>query len=110
MNLPSHTTIAPEKIANYLLVRQARGDKSLFLARAGYSINHAEQLAADLRSQLLPLTARLVEHNQFGDYCEICGLLTGPNGVGLRVRTIWLTDTLSGRSKFITLLPDKSPK
>jgi hypothetical protein len=26
--------IAPEKLANYLLVKQARGDKSVFLASA----------------------------------------------------------------------------
>ena len=110
MKLPLDTTIAREKIANYLLVHQSRGDKSQFLAAAGYVPDNAEKLLADLRHQILPLDANLVEQNQFGDYFEICGALSGPNGVVLRVRTIWMTDRLSGRTKFVTLLPDKTIK
>ena len=108
MKLPPDTTIAHEKIANYLLVRQARSDKSQFLARAGYDANNAEQLLANLRRQILPLEATLVEQNQFGDYFEICGALAGPNGTALRIRSIWMTDRLSGHTKFVTLLPDKT--
>jgi len=65
-------------------------------------------LLADLRQQLLPQDAVFVEQNQFGDYFEIVGKLHGPNGFTLRVRTIWLTDRLSGSTKFVTLLPDKT--
>lgn len=108
MKLPPDTTIAREKITNYLLVRQARADKSQFLARAGYHANNAEQLLFDLRQQLLSKDAVFLEQNQFGDYFEIAGKLSGPNGVTLRVRTIWLTDRLSGSTKFVTLLPDKT--
>ena len=110
MKLPPDTTIAREKIANYLLVHQARSDKSQFLATAGYVPANAEKLLADLRDQILPLDASFVEQNQFGDYFEICGALGGPNGVALRVRTIWMTDRLSGCTKFVTLLPDKTKK
>jgi hypothetical protein len=35
MKLPPDALIAPEKLVNYLLVKQARGDKSVFLASAG---------------------------------------------------------------------------
>jgi hypothetical protein len=35
MKLPSDAAIALEKLTRYLLVRQARGDKSAFLASAG---------------------------------------------------------------------------
>jgi hypothetical protein len=49
VKLPADSVIEPEKLTNYLLVRQARGDKSVFLARAGYTTANAEQLLDDLR-------------------------------------------------------------
>lgn len=107
MKLPPDALIATEKLTHYLLVRQSRADKSQFLAKAGYDLANADQLLADLRRQILPLEADPAETNQFGDFFEIRGRLTGPNGIELRVRTIWLTDRLSGRTKFVTLLPDK---
>jgi hypothetical protein len=46
--LPADTVIALEKLAKYLLVRQARGDKSAFLAEAGYTTANPEELLHDL--------------------------------------------------------------
>jgi hypothetical protein len=37
---------------------------------------------------------------------EIRAQLVGPSGRALRVRTIWMTEYLSGATKFITLIPD----
>ena len=48
-----------------------------------------------------------MESNTFGRYYEIRGTLTGPNGVPLAVCTIWMTEHLSGVTKFVTLIPDK---
>lgn len=48
MKLPADAEIAPEKLSRYLLVRQARGDKSAFLSRAGYAAANSEQLLSDL--------------------------------------------------------------
>jgi Domain of unknown function (DUF4926) len=53
MRLPPGATIAREKLSGYLLVHQARGDKSVFLARAGYKLENADQLLEDLRVQVL---------------------------------------------------------
>jgi hypothetical protein len=106
MKLPADTLIAPEKATHYLLVPQARGDKSGFLELAGYTAEHAEQLLHDLRAQL-SLDAVPTKSNKFGQYYEIQGSLTGPNGVTLAVRTIWMREHLSGVTKFVTLLPDK---
>ena len=61
----------------------------------------------DLRMQLLPLEATHLQVNKFGQYYELCGRLTGPNGGRLAVRTIWITERLSGVTRFVTLLPDK---
>lgn len=107
MKLPANTSIATEKLTRYLLVQQARGDKSAFLARAGYTLENAGQLLLDLRKQILPLDAALLESGTFGQYYEIRGALAGPNGVTLAVRTIWITEHLSGITKFVTLVPGK---
>jgi hypothetical protein len=86
-----------------LLVPQARGDKSAFLQRAGYTLEKADQLLRDLRMQLLPLEATPLQSNKFGRYYEIRGKLAGPNGGRLAVRTIWITERLSGVTRFVTL-------
>jgi hypothetical protein len=67
----------------------------------------ADQLLRDLRTQLLPLEATPGKSNNFGQYYETRGSLTGPNGVTLTVSAIWMTEHLSGVTKFVTLLPDK---
>jgi len=107
MKLPADAIIAPEKLTRYLLVRQARGDKSAFLARAGYTLENADQLLGDLREQLLPLDATPLHSTKFGQFYEIRGALTGPSGVTLRVRSIWMEENLSGLTKLITLIPEK---
>jgi hypothetical protein len=107
MKLPADATIAREKLTRYLLVPQGRGDKSAFLARAGYTMANANQLIEDLREQLLPLDAKPLHCTAFGDSYEIRGILHGPNRITLRVRSIWMQEKLSGNTKFITLVPDK---
>jgi hypothetical protein len=107
MRLPANTVIAEEKLARYLLFPQARGDKSAFLAQAGYVMGITGRLLEDLRTQVLPLEAVVLASNKFGRYYEIRGVLTGPNGKTLAVRTIWMTEHLSGVTKFVTLIPDK---
>jgi len=107
VKLPTDAVIAKDKLTRYLLVPQARGDKSAFLAGAGYSRENADRLLRDLRTQILPLEAVVLEANKFGQYCEIRGRLTGPNGVALAVRTIWMTEHLSGITKFVTLIPER---
>ena len=107
MRLPADTVIALEKLAKYLLVRQARGDKSAFLAEAGYTTANPEQLLHDLRRQVLSKEAILIGQTKFGELYEIRALLTGPTGIALRIRSIWMKEHLSGVTKFITLVPDR---
>lgn len=106
MRLPAETVISEDKLVRYLLVPQLRGDKSSFLRTGGYELSNAAHLLRDLRNQILPLDAIPLERNQFGQYYEIRGTLKGPNGTILSVRTIWMTEHLSGATKFITLIPD----
>jgi hypothetical protein len=108
MKLPADSEIPLPKLLQYLLVPLARADKSKFLARAGYLTQNAQQLIADIRSQILPLDATPAGATKFGDFYEIRGALRGPNGVSLRVKTIWIREHLRGNVRFVTLLPDKS--
>ena len=107
MKLPANAVIAPDKLTRYLLVRQARGDKSAFLAEAGYTIANPEQLLHDLRRQVLSKEATLIGQTKFGQFYEIRALLTGPTGTALQIRSIWMKEHLSGITKFITLVPDR---
>jgi Domain of unknown function (DUF4926) len=78
MKLPADAIISREKLTRYLLVHQARGDKSAFLARAGYNLENADQLLDDLRTQILPLDATPLHSTAFGNFYEIRGALIGP--------------------------------
>jgi hypothetical protein len=57
---------------------------------------------------LLPLEAKRLEHGEYGTKYEIRGKLKGPNGRTLRVVSIWMTEAAGGKSKFVTLYPDKT--
>ena len=107
MKLPANAIIATEKLTRYLLVPQARGDKSAFLSGAGYTLETVDQLLHDLRTQILPSDATTLKSGKFGQYYEIRGRLIGPNGATRAVRTIWITEHLSSITKFVTLIPDK---
>ena len=53
MKLPEDSHIALEKLTRYLLVLQVRGDKSGYLALAGYTLDNFTTLLTDLRAQIL---------------------------------------------------------
>ncbi|HAV63656.1 MAG TPA: hypothetical protein DCY13_14980 [Verrucomicrobiales bacterium] len=108
MKLPADTIILRRKVTEYLLRHRAEDDKSAFLALAGYTADHADQLLLDLREQLLPLDAELFEESEYGPKYGIRGTLTGPNGRALRVLSIWMKDHATGETKFVTLRPDKA--
>ncbi|MEO5913815.1 MAG: DUF6883 domain-containing protein [Luteolibacter sp.] len=108
MKLPFDSLIARTKITHYLLVPQTRGDKSGFLKLAGYDSSQADQLIHDLRMQILVCEAVASESTAHGQFYEISCPLVGPNGRTLDIRTIWMKEHLSGQTKFITLIPERS--
>jgi len=107
MKLPQDTIIAEAKITHYLLRKQQINDKSQFLARAGYCLETANKLEQHLREQILSLEATYIETDRFGDKYQIIGELSGLNGISLKIITIWMTEFDSGKTKFITLYPNK---
>jgi hypothetical protein len=105
VKLPADAVIAKRKVANYLLAWRPENDKSQFLAQAGYTTEHADQLADDIRRQLLSREAEFEESTEYGDTYRIVGALIGPNGRALRVVSIWMIETATGTTKFLTLYP-----
>jgi hypothetical protein len=111
VKLSLDAVIAEAKLTKYLLVWRDADDKSKFLEQAGYTLENWQQLAADLRSQILPLEAvPSDEPNQFGDVYEIRGVLCGTNGIDIAVITVWMIEYETNVTKFITLYPDKEAR
>jgi hypothetical protein len=106
MKLPADSTIAREKLTDYLLRPRDDHDKSGFLAVAGYTALHADRLESDLRAQLLPLDVSPAGQTAYGEKFVVRGPLTGPNGRTLRVLSVWMREKATGLVKFITLYPD----
>ncbi len=105
MKLPASAQIAREKVTGYLLVRQVRSDKSGFLESGGFTMLNPGALIVELERLRSECQAIQVNDNKFGRYFEVTGVMRGPLGVGLRVKTIWMTEHLSGVTKFVTLIP-----
>lgn len=109
MKLPPDSIIATSKLTRSLLVPQAKGDKSNFLATAGYDLDGVDRLMDDLRTHVLTGDAQPLQTTEHGQYYALRGDLTGPNGRTLHVRTIWMKEHLSQHTKFITLIPERKP-
>ena len=60
MKMPPDTLIARRKIIDYLLVPRPEDDKSAFLAKAGYMVETADQLLADLRGAIVAVGSKIV--------------------------------------------------
>ena len=101
--LPSDATIAVEKLTKYLLVRLPKDDKFNFLAQAGYTLDTWPQLEHDIRTQVLPQPAELIETNRYGQKYSIRANLRGLNEVELSILTIWIMT--NGTARFVTLVP-----
>jgi hypothetical protein len=108
MKLSQDAVISEAKMANYLLRRQPENDKSAFLALAGYTAARADRLTKDIRALILSQDAEFEKSTEYGDKYRIRGILTGPNGRILRVVSIWMVENETGRTKFVTLFPDKA--
>ncbi len=102
--LSLNSVIDRAKITKYLLVPLPKDDKSQFLSQAGYTLENWQQLERDLRTQILPLEAELIEDTRYGQKYIIRGSLTGTNGTTLRVKTVWMVT--SSETRFITLVPN----
>jgi hypothetical protein len=109
MIIPKDALIPETKIRDYLFRPQLKDDKSKFLGLAGYSVADFQRLIKDIRDQLLPGEAVFQERTIGGEIYRLRGILTGPNGYELHVRTIWAVE-VGHPPRFVTLVPDRKPK
>ena len=107
MKLQAEAIITKEKITGYLLKWRPDNDKSQFLRQAGYTQASWRNLLEDIRKQILPLEAVFLQNTVYGGLWKIRGTLKVPNGVTIRVVTIWMHEKYTELTKFITLFPDK---
>jgi hypothetical protein len=66
MKLPPDSEIARSKVTQYLLTLRVEDDKAKYLALAGYTLAHADELLEDLRG-LLADEAEFVQSTEYGD-------------------------------------------
>jgi len=107
VKLPENVVIPEDKLVRYLLLPHEENDKSQFLGIAGYTLGTWEVLARDLHdfAKTYELSDKVT--SPYGIKWEVQGSLTGPNGQGLYVVTVWMTLETSGETRFVTLFPDK---
>ena len=91
MYLNQNAIISPDKLTNYLLIPLPKDDKSQYLAQGGYALDNWQQLEKDLREQILTLEAQPTLKTKYGQKYQIIGSLNCPNGVVLKIKTIWIT-------------------
>lgn len=103
MYLNPNAIISPNKLTNYLLIPLPKDDKSQYLAQGGYTLNNWQQLERDLREQILTLEAQPTLKTKYGQKYQIIGSLICPNGLILKIKTIWIVTEEA--TKFVTLFP-----
>ncbi|MGG6269745.1 DUF6883 domain-containing protein [Leptolyngbya sp. AN03gr2] len=108
MKMPSGLVIQDQKLTNYLLVYQAKDDKSEFLAGAGYTLQTWEELRQDIVKAVEGAEISEINETEWGMRFLVKSQWRGLNNRLLNVITVWQQDTNSQIVRFITLYPDKA--
>ncbi len=98
--LPEQIIISKEKITDYLLVKKAKNDKSIFLEKLGYTKENYTALIDDIKSLAVKNDIVLSRTSDFGNLYSVVGVLR--NKV---VITIWLEQLPDNTFRFVTLYP-----
>lgn len=106
MRIPDDAIIPEKKLTDYLLTFRPRGDKSEFLARAGFARGNAQALNKALRELVAASEAVEDGTNEYGQFFRVEGDLVDTTGTRLSVATIWLQHK-DGTVRFVTLKPRK---
>jgi len=107
MRLPGDVVIPEPKLTRYLLVPRQKGDKSKFLAQAGFTLDNSSALDRALRKLARDGEAEFDRVDTYGTYYRVVGELDGSNGVRLTVVTIWIGRLVNSQFQFVTLFPAK---
>jgi hypothetical protein len=109
MRLPNveNAQVQREKLVGYLLAsgHTVGGSKATFLARFGFT---QENWPALQRALLQHASAHEVAASQVSDhgqFFEIVGPLSTPDGRNPTIRSVWLIDSGSSSPRLITIVP-----
>ena len=111
MSVPNarSAVIEGSKLREYLLSAEhpVGRYKARFFRSLGYTLDHAEQLAADLRGVLENEVEATVEI-EFGTKYVVRGRLVPPNGSTTMIVTVWIILTGEDIPKLVTAYPGDS--
>lgn len=107
MEMPSGLLIQEKKLTKYLLVYQAKDDKSEFLALAGYSLQNWQTLKQDILNAVEGAEIAEIVPTDWGTRFKVKSQWNGINGQLIRVFTIWQQDESSDTIRLVTLYPNK---
>jgi hypothetical protein len=104
MRIPADAIIPGEKITKYLLIPKSSGDKSKYLAAAGFTPATAAALESEIRRLIAEVDGIVERATQRGVYYNVIGTLAGPSGIARPVKLVWLKRQ-DGVFTFVTLIP-----
>ncbi|MBI3960282.1 MAG: hypothetical protein HY328_15830 [Chloroflexi bacterium] len=104
MRIIGEVVIPPDKLSRYLLVWRPKSDKSQFLAQAGFTTQNTTDLDRALRRLVIENDAIPDRRDEYGQFVQIEGLLTGPSAT-LHVVIVWIRPANDARFRFVTLKP-----
>lgn len=95
------------KLYRYLLseTHPIGKSKAILLRNLGYDVNNTEQLEQDLLTIANHGVLMGTVTSQYGTKYIIEGLLSSPNGIALLMRTVWMTEDVDFRPRFVTAYP-----
>ena len=109
MNVPNadRAIVDPAKVRDYLLsaAHPVGRFKAAFFTSLGYSAEQWELLRDDILALVRTGTALAGQASLFGRKFELDGILTGPSGRSIEVRTIWILRTDEQLPRFVTAFP-----
>jgi len=112
MRLPNarFAVVPVEKLVGYLLDEShpVGRHKARVFARVGYSRNHIGVLRRDLIELAQSRHAALDSRSAYGVKWRVAGVLIGPFGTPLNVRTIWIVRHGEFIPRLVTAFPERT--
>ena len=109
MSLPNsdHAVIDTAKVRDYLLseAHPVGRFKAAFFVTLGYSSDHWELLRDDLLALARAGWAARGKPSAFGRTFEVDGILIGPSGRSVDVKTVWIIRSNEDAPRFVTAFP-----
>jgi hypothetical protein len=99
-----------EKLTKYLLVPRPWGDKSRFLAQAGFDQSNGRAHGRDPSPGNRGPEGSEDGSNEYGTFYRLEGSLVGPGGQSLAVVTVWIRWHADGSFHFVTLKSWRNPR